>query len=127
MHSVQKNTKKRGSVSLLSPDEIDKIYQIYSVMYSKGLNHYTYDHLHEELHQQGYRIAEYSGWTYMLKWLSNPEYYRINELGNESIIRNSDSGSFYFQKKDVIIDFSDFNNNCEYVQQVFQVLNSLLK
>ncbi|GES87135.1 hypothetical protein GLOIN_2v1489014 [Rhizophagus clarus] len=103
------------------------------------------------LHWQGYRIAEYSEWTYMLKWLLNPEYYYINELSNESIIRNSEymqyyckmhgkpypcdslkidyfnSESFYFQEKDVIIDFSDFNNNCEYMQQVFQVLNSLLK
>ncbi|CAG8826848.1 10238_t:CDS:2, partial [Dentiscutata erythropus] len=35
--------------------------------------------LHTILHRQGYRIVEYSGWTYMLKWLSNPEYYCIDE------------------------------------------------
>ena len=104
-----------------------------------------------ELHRQGYRIVEYSGWTYMLKWLSNPKYYRINEFGNERIVKSSeytryyckiagkpypcdslkinyfDSGYFYFQGKDVNIDFSDSNNNCEYVQQIFQTIDSLLK
>jgi hypothetical protein len=24
---------------------------------------------------KGYRIVKYADWTYMLKWLSNPEYY----------------------------------------------------
>ena len=43
-----------------------------------------------ELHRQGYRIVEYSGWTYMLKWLSNPKYYHVNELGNENIVRSSE-------------------------------------
>ncbi|RGB22795.1 hypothetical protein C1646_775514 [Rhizophagus diaphanus] len=43
-----------------------------------------------ELHRQGYRIVEYLEWTYMLKCLSNPEYYRINDIGNESIVRSSE-------------------------------------
>ena len=46
-NSVQKNMKKGGSVSSLSSDEVDEIYLTYSVMYSKGLAHYSYDYLHE--------------------------------------------------------------------------------
>ena len=44
---IQKNAKKRGSVSSLSSDEVDEIYLTYSVMYSKGLAHYGYDYSHE--------------------------------------------------------------------------------
>ena len=47
-----------------------------------------------ELHWQGYRIVEYSGWTYMLKWLSNPEYYRIDKYldnGNVNFVRSSNT------------------------------------
>ena len=39
--------KKGGSVLSLSSDEIDKIYQTYQIMYSKGLAHYSYDYSHE--------------------------------------------------------------------------------
>src|SRR3954447_20925517 len=46
-NSVRKNVKKGGSVSSLSSDEIEKIYQTYSVMYSKGLNPYSYDPSYE--------------------------------------------------------------------------------
>ncbi|EXX54303.1 hypothetical protein RirG_235790 [Rhizophagus irregularis DAOM 197198w] len=44
------------------------------------------DQLHNQLvlHQQGYRIVTYGDWYYMLKWLLNPEYYRINEYYNNS-------------------------------------------
>ncbi|GBB89269.1 hypothetical protein RclHR1_15970003 [Rhizophagus clarus] len=97
-----------------------------------------------ELHRQGYRIIEYRYWTYMIKWLSNPDYYRIDEFGNKNIVKSSEyaqycckmagrsfscdsleinyykSGSIDFQEKEVSIDFSDFNNNCEYVQRVFR-------
>src|SRR4051812_23519120 len=38
---IQKNVKKGGRVASLSPGEINKIYLIYSVMYSKGLAHYN--------------------------------------------------------------------------------------
>ncbi|CAG8767708.1 20690_t:CDS:1 [Dentiscutata erythropus] len=246
----------RKSVSLLSSDEIEKIYQTYWVMYSKGLAHYSYDYSYEGrkrivnrlinnakviqqawrafqlrpetwakrvwnmvgndgtpnekkflgitprdiripddryvwyidrkilakdvpayhqnglydhytpykwaekkkdqlrerlglvsyifafivLHLQGYRIVEYSGWTYMLKWLSNPEYYCIDESGNERIIRSLEYSRYmckthgkpypcespkinYFETKyiyilgkEINIDFSDSNNNCEYVR-----------
>ena len=44
---VQKNTKKGRRVVSLSLNEIKKIYLTYSVMYSRGLNHYSYDYLHE--------------------------------------------------------------------------------
>ncbi|GET63312.1 hypothetical protein GLOIN_2v205859 [Rhizophagus irregularis DAOM 181602=DAOM 197198] len=45
------------------------------------------------LHQQGYRIVTYGDWSYMLKWLSNPEYYRINEYynnGNVNFVKSSE-------------------------------------
>src|SRR5436190_21707134 len=49
MHSnpIRKNMKKRGalsqkSVSSLSSDKVNEIYLAYSVMYSKGLAHYSY-------------------------------------------------------------------------------------
>ena len=38
--------------------------------------------------------------------------------------------SFYittFDRGSTIIDFSDFNNNCEYVQRIFRSIDSLLK
>src|SRR6266487_2791160 len=41
---IRKNVKKESSVSSLSSDEVDEIYQAYSVMYNKGLNHYGYDY-----------------------------------------------------------------------------------
>ena len=39
--------KKGGGVLSLSSDEVNEIYQAYSVMYNKGLNHYGYDYSHE--------------------------------------------------------------------------------
>ncbi|CAG8539418.1 13673_t:CDS:2 [Cetraspora pellucida] len=90
-----------------------------------------------ELHRQAYRIVEYSGWTYMLKWLSNPEYYHINESGNKRIVRRLEYTHYmckmhgksypcdslkinYFETKylyilgkEINIDFSNSNNNCD--------------
>ena len=170
---IRKNTKKGGRVALLSPDEIEKIYLAYSVMYSRGLNHYSYDYSHEGrktvayrllnsakliqqawrsyrmrpkslasqiwemvrndgtpddkkylgitphdtyisyadwifekknqlymrlanvthgivfklLYQRGYIIIRGSDWTNQLKWLQNPEYYRIDKDNIEYLIR----------------------------------------
>ncbi|PKY61067.1 hypothetical protein RhiirA4_431571 [Rhizophagus irregularis] len=88
------------------------------------------------LHQQGYRNVKYGGWSCQLKCLSNPEYYRINQYdGTENFVRSSEYTRYkckeagkqypcdlleinYF--KSAGIDFSNFNNNCEYVQRVFQ-------
>ena len=96
-----------------------------------------------KLYWQGYRIVKYSEWTYMLKWLSNPEYYRIVKYpnnGNENFVRISEYGRYickmvgksypcdslkinYFETKylyilgeEINIDFSDSNNNCEYMR-----------
>ena len=92
----------------------------------------------------------------MLKYLTDPEYYRISQDGNNIVVnfvKISEYARYYCKEKrkpypcdsleinifksnyclhipqrgSTIIDFSDFNNNCEYVQRVFQVLNSLLK
>src|SRR6266542_6505323 len=110
------------------------------------LNNVVYIVAFIELHLQGYRIIEYSGWTYMLKWLSNPEDYCIDKYlnnGNENYVRSSEYARYkcklagkpypcdslkidYFKSecyttkgKFVIIDFSYLNNNCEYVRQIF--------
>ena len=54
MHSnpIRKNMKKGGALSQksvlsLSSDKVDEIYLAYSVMYSKGLAHYSYDYSDE--------------------------------------------------------------------------------
>src|SRR2546423_11332649 len=106
-----------------------------------------------ELHLQGYRIVKYGYWSYMLKWLSNPEYYRIDKYhnGNENFVRSSEyvrykcksagehyqynlldidyykTGNISINEETTTIDFSDSNNNCEYVQRIFQTIDSLLK
>ncbi len=57
------------------------------------LNNIAYIVAFIKLHQQGYRIVEYSEWTYMLKWLSNPKYYHIDKYlnnGNENFVRSSE-------------------------------------
>src|SRR6266542_2953608 len=46
-NSVRKNMKKGKNVLSFSSDEVDEIYLIYLVMYSKGLAHYSYDYSHE--------------------------------------------------------------------------------
>ena len=104
------------------------------------------------MHQQGYRIVTYGDWTFTLKCLADPEYYRISKINNNNVLVKSSKYAQYMCKKagkqypcDLleidyfksgyitiegkfnIIDFSDLNNNCKYVQQVFRVLNSLLK
>ncbi len=56
------------------------------------LNNVAYIVAFIELHLQGYRIIEYSYWSYILKWLSNPEYYHIDKYhnGNENFVRSSE-------------------------------------
>ncbi|PKB97914.1 hypothetical protein RhiirA5_466547 [Rhizophagus irregularis] len=106
-----------------------------------------------KLHQQGYRIVTFGDWSLMLKCLANPEYHHISKVNNNIVVVKSleyarymceNAGKQYpcdsleinyfkseytttIEGKSIIIDFSDFNNNCEYVQRVFRVLNSLLK
>ncbi|RGB29663.1 hypothetical protein C1646_766313 [Rhizophagus diaphanus] len=114
-------------------------------MINKGYNYpsSTYIVAFIVLHQQGYRTVQYPYWFYMLKWLSNPEYYRIDKYlnnGNVNFVKSSEYGRYvckiagrlypcdsleinYFETKylyileeEINIDFSDSNNNCEYVQ-----------
>ncbi len=94
-------------------------------------------------YQQGYRFIGYSDWTIMLKYLANPEYYctiknniniYVNFVKISEYIRYTckKEGKSYlcnlleidmfkscyittFDKELTIIDFSDFNNNSEYV------------
>ena len=65
----------------------------------KQLNNVAYIVAFIELHLQGYRIVEYSGWIYILKWLSNPRYYCIDKYlnnSNENFVKSSE----YVQYKD---------------------------
>jgi hypothetical protein len=78
----------------------------------------------------------------MLKWLQNPKYYHINKKYNfENIIRISDCEKYksklteiqricdslplefinYIHGKDATMNFSDLDNNCEFVYQIFQI------
>ncbi|PKK57684.1 hypothetical protein RhiirC2_369919 [Rhizophagus irregularis] len=47
----------------------------------------TYDIVFKILYQRGYIIIRCSNWTNQLKWLQNPEYYRINKDNIEYLIR----------------------------------------
>ncbi|PKY61533.1 hypothetical protein RhiirA4_431875 [Rhizophagus irregularis] len=118
------------------------------------LNNVAYIVAFIELHRQGYRIVEYSGWSYMLKWLSNPEYYRIDKYlnnGKENFVRSSEyvrykcklagkhyqynlldidyykTGNISINGETTTINFSDLHNNCEYVRRIFRSIDSLLK
>ncbi|PKC03964.1 hypothetical protein RhiirA5_422944 [Rhizophagus irregularis] len=101
-----------------------------------------------KLHQQGYRIVTYGDWSFMLKCLANPEYHRISKVNNNIVVVKSSEYARYMCKKagkqypcDSLeidyfksyitiegksnsIDFSDFNNNCEYVQRIFRTIDS---
>ncbi|RIA79900.1 hypothetical protein C1645_745616 [Glomus cerebriforme] len=127
-----------------------KKYQLYN-----RLNAVVYIVTFIKLHQQGYRIVTFGDWSHMLKCLANPEYHHISKVNNNIVVNFIKSSEYarymcekagkhypcdsleinYFKSEYstiiegnfIIIDFSDFNNNCEYVQRVFQVLNSLLK
>jgi len=46
-NSIQKNVKKGGRVSILSSNEIEKIYQTYCFTFSKGLANYSYAYKYE--------------------------------------------------------------------------------
>src|SRR3954462_6793741 len=107
-------------------------------------------------YQQDYRFVSYSDWTIMLKYLANPEHYCTTKDYYNNIATNFVKTSEYAQyicKKEgklypcnsleinmfkscyistfdrdlTIIDFSDFNNNGEHVQRIFQTIDSLLK
>ena len=107
-------------------------------------------------YQQGYRFVGYSDWTIMLKYLANSEHYCTTKDYYNNIVTNFVKISEYAQykcKKEskpyscnspkinifkscyistfnrdlTIIDFSDFNNNGEHVQRIFQTIDSLLK
>jgi len=46
-NSIWKNVKKGGRISILSFDEIEKIYQIYCFIFSKDLANYSYAYEYE--------------------------------------------------------------------------------
>ncbi len=90
----------------------------------------------------------------MLKWLSSLEYYCIDKYlnnGNVNFVRSSEYAWYkyklvdkyyqynlldidYYKTENInineeytTIDFSDLNNNCKYVYQIFWSIDSLLK
>ena len=94
------------------------------------------------LYQQGYIVVRGTGWSDMLKWLQNPEYYCIDKKYNfENIIRVSDCEKYrgksteiqgicdslpseyrcYIHGKDVTINFLDLDDNCELVCRIFHI------
>ena len=107
-------------------------------------------------YQQDYRFVGYSDWTIMLKYLANPEHYRTTKDYYNNIVTNfvkiseyarykcKKEGKLYpcnsleidmfkscyiitFDGDLTIVDFFDFNNNGEHVQQIFRTIDSLLK
>jgi hypothetical protein len=54
---------------------------------SVRLANVTYDIVFKKLYQRGYIIVRGSDWTNQLKWLQNPEYYRIDKDNIEYLIR----------------------------------------
>ncbi|GBC50846.2 hypothetical protein GLOIN_2v1489014 [Rhizophagus irregularis DAOM 181602=DAOM 197198] len=168
--------KKGGRIALeLSKDEIyeicdyiwDPSYLLAGINYgdriqAKDMPAYyqnlpiLYDHYSSQswVEKKREQIVEYSGWNYMLKWLSNPEYYRIDKYlnnGNENFVRSSEyvlykcklagkhyqynlldigyykTGNISINGETTTINFSDLHNNCEYMRQIFWSIDSLLK
>ncbi|GBC45514.1 uncharacterized protein OCT59_013437 [Rhizophagus irregularis] len=107
-------------------------------------------------YQQNYRFVGYSDWTIMLKYLANPGHYHTTKDYYNNIVTNfvkiseyarykcKKEGKLYpcnsleidmfkssyittFDRGLTIIDFSDFNNNYDYVQQILWTIDSLLK
>src|ERR1044072_5131563 len=127
-----------------------KKYQLYN-----RLNTVAYIVTFIKSYQQGYRFVTYGDWSIMLKYLTNPEYYcttkdNINTYVN--FVKISEYTQYKCKKEGklypcnlleidmfkfsyittfdgwlTIIDFSDFNNNCEYVQRIFRTIESILK
>ena len=93
------------------------------------------------LYQQGYIVVRGTYWIDMLKWLRNPEHYHINKKYNfEYFIRISDCekykanswsiksicdsptlGTYYTLEKYFTVNFSDLDDNCEFVRRIFQI------
>src|SRR5205814_10456954 len=110
---------------------------------NKRLNVVAYIVTFIKLHQQGYRLDTYGDWSFMLKCIANPEHHRISKVNNNIVVNFVKSSEYaryvcekagktypcnsleidYFKSdcitikgKFIRIDFSDLNNNCEYVQ-----------
>jgi hypothetical protein len=107
-------------------------------------------------YQQDYKFVGYNDWTIMLKYLANPGHYRTTKNYYNNIITNfvkiSEYARYKCKKKGklypcnsleidmfkssyittfngglTIIDFSDFNNNDEHIQQILWTIELILK
>ena len=94
------------------------------------------------LYQQGYMVVRGTYWLDMLKWLRNPEYYSIHKkynfvyfirISEYETYKSKSSGIikpicdlllkyiYRINGKDITINFSDLDNNCEFVCRIFQI------
>ena len=63
-----------------------RIFEKKSQLYVRLAN-VTHGIVFKLLYQRGYKIIRGSDWTNQLKWLQNPEYYRIDTDNIEYLIR----------------------------------------
>ena len=94
------------------------------------------------LYKQGYMVVRGTYWLNILKWPRDPKYYSIHRKYNyRYLIRISEyetykSKSSGMEKpicdsplkyryringKDITVNFSDLDDNCEFVRQIFQI------
>ena len=106
------------------------------------LSFVTYILVKRLLYQQGYIVVNGEYWFNMLKWPRDPEYYSIDRKNNiVFFIRISEYKAYESESsgllkpicylplkyiysnngKDITINFSDLDDNCEFVRRIFQI------
>ncbi|CAB4414625.1 unnamed protein product [Rhizophagus irregularis] len=107
-----------------------------------AFSYYSYILVKRLLYQQGYILVRDEYWFIMLKWPRDPEYYIIDRKNNiVFFIRISEYKAYESESsgllkpicysplkyiyrnngEDITINFSDLNDNCEFIRQIFQI------
>ena len=94
------------------------------------------------LYKQGYMVVTGEYWLDMLKWPRDPEYYSIHRKYNyRNLIRISEYETYKSKSsgmenpicdsplkyryringKDITVNFSDLDDNCEFERRIFQI------
>ena len=102
----------------------------------------TYILVKRLLYQQGYIVVNGEYWLDMLKWPRDPEYYSIDRKNNiVFFIRISEYKAYESKssgllkpicdsplkyiyrnnRKYITVNFSDLDDNCEFICQIFQI------
>jgi hypothetical protein len=102
----------------------------------------TYILVKRLLYQQGYILVRDEYWFIMLKWPRDPEYYIIDRKNNiVFFIRISEYKAYESESsgllkpicysplkyiyrnngEDITVNFSDLDDNCEFVRRIFQI------